>query len=136
MIHARRSQGAVDLFMLLLLAIVIVALVFIGLMVDTGQMANNSDGTPLPPRMGAAILAPPPLTEAELSEAQQKLLADLRAKVEATQRDLAIQLEHAKRRETEASLAYNEYQRRLAAMDATVDDEEDSADERVAPTPR
>lgn len=136
MMHARRSQGAVDLFMLLLLAIVIVALVFVGLMVDAGQMTINADGTPLPPRMGAAILAPQPLSEADLTEAQQKLLADLRSKVDATQRDLAIQLEHAKRRETEASLAYNEYQRRLAAMDDAAGDAEDAVDGRVAPTPR
>jgi hypothetical protein len=138
MLHTRRTLGAVDLFMVVLLALVAVALVMVGMMANNGvfESVDGSDGVTRV-RMGNAPAEPRPLTEAELTEAQQKLLADKRADLDA--RELALEEQRVKvaEREADALRMLTEYRAKIADLDADDMDSTELPDEvRTVPTPR
>lgn len=135
--HTRRTLGAVDLFMVVLLGLVAVALVMIGMMANTEVFEVQGDDGANRVRMGQAPGEPRPLTEAELTEAQQKLLADKRAELDARELALEEQRVRVAEREADALRLLTEYRAKIADLDS---DDVDSAalpnETRTTPTPR
>jgi len=130
--HARRFTGAVDLFMLVLLAMVVVALVMVGLMASDGHFRATTDTTGrivLP--IGNANTAPRALTDVELTEAQKELLDKRIAELESRERDLQVKLSAVEQDQARAKTLMAEYQEKLATLDEVT-----TNDPRPAPTPR